>query len=390
MRHEGNWNQTQLALGNDVRTSSSPFARTRGTLAWLCSLGIAAALHSSPALGQVSQSLTNDASPDTENAVAELMRTGVSRYGKRDFDGARDAFEKAWRLKRHAAIAASLAEVEMKLGRYRDAAEHLSFYLTHAPTGHEASRADAEHQLVDCKKHVGRVTVAVDTPSAMVFVDQTPIGVAPLEDAVWLEPGEHTLVAENDGTSSPAVRVTKVAGASLAIRLVLTPAPGKPTNTPSPFTPRQKRIETSAPKVVERPTDIKPWVVVGGGALTAVAVGVGVFYTVRANADESEANNILAKLEQDADPAVVANKSVCSESPMRSRECDSVPAKLNDAKNGRNFATAAFISAGVMGLATVGALVFWPDPVKKSNAARVSVGPWIDGGGRGFQVSGSF
>lgn len=390
MRHEGNWNQTQLALGHDVRTSSSPFARTRGALAWLCSLGIAAALHSSPAFAQGSQSPTNDASPDTENAVAALMRTGVSRYGKKDFEGARDAFEKAWRLKRHAAIAASLAEVEMKLGKYRDAAEHLSFYLAHAPTAREASRADAETQLEECRKHVGRVTVAVDTPSATVFVDQVQVGAAPLEDAVWLEPGEHTLHAENDGRSSPAVRVTMVAGASLAIRLVLTPVSGKPASTPAPATPRQKRIETSSPEVVERPTDIKPWVLVGGGALTAVAVGIGAFYTVRANADESGANKILADLERDADPAVVANKSVCSESPMRPRECDSVPAKLNDAKNGRNVATAAFISAGVLGLATVGALVFWPDPAKQSNAARVSVGPWIDGGGRGFQLSGSF
>ena len=389
MRHEGKRNQTRPALGHDLRTISSPLARTRGALAWSCILGIAAALHSSPALAQGSQSPTNDASPDTENAVAELMRTGVSRYGKKDFESARDAFEKAWRLKRHAAIAASLAEVEMKLGKYRDAAEHLSYYLAHAPTAREASRADAETQLEECRKHVGRVTVAVDTPSATVFVDQVQVGAAPLEDAVWLEPGEHALHAERDGRSSPAVHITMVAGASLAIRLVLTPAPGKPTNTPSPSTPRQKRIETSAPKVVERPTDSKPWVLVGGVALTAVAVGVGVFYTVRANSDEGEANSTLANLERDADPSVVSSKSVCSEGAMRPQECESVSAKLKDADSGRNVATAAFISAGVLGLATVGALIFWPGPVE-SKSARISVGPWADGAGRGFQVSGSF
>jgi tetratricopeptide (TPR) repeat protein len=390
MRHEGNWNQPRLARGHDVSTSSPPFARTRGVLASFCSLGIAAALHSSPAFAQGSQSPTNDASRDTENAVAELMRNGVARYGKKDLEGARDAFEKAWELKRHAAIAASLAEVEMKLGRYRDAAEHLSFYLGRAPVAHDASRADAEQQLEECKKHVGRVTVAVDTPSATVFVDQVRVGAAPLEDAVWLEPGEHTLHAENGGRSSPAVRVTMVEGASLAIRLVLTPTPDKPTNTPTLASPSQKPVEMTAPKAADRPSNVKPWVLAGGGALTAVAVGVGVFYMLRANSDEGEANSTLANLERDADPAVVASKSVCSEYQMRPRECDSVSAKLNDATSGRKVATASFISAGVLGLATVGALVFWPDPTKKSPAALVSVGPWVDGRGRGFQVSGSF
>src|SRR5882724_8409675 len=88
-------------------------------LRWLIlGMTFAGALHGSPAWAQPTESETAGQSEDTERAVTELMRTAVARYAKKDLEGAREAFEKAWNLKHHAAIAASLAEVEMKLSRY--------------------------------------------------------------------------------------------------------------------------------------------------------------------------------------------------------------------------------------------------------------------------------
>src|SRR4051812_13044301 len=70
---------------------------------------------------------------DTKATVKELMHTGVAAYRKKDFEAARTAFAKAWKLKPHSDIAAALADVEMKLGRYRDAAGHWDYYLNYHP-----------------------------------------------------------------------------------------------------------------------------------------------------------------------------------------------------------------------------------------------------------------
>ena len=49
--------------------------------------------------------------------------------GKKDWTAAHAAFLEAWKLNEHYQIAANLGSMEIKLGRFRDAAEHLAIYL---------------------------------------------------------------------------------------------------------------------------------------------------------------------------------------------------------------------------------------------------------------------
>jgi hypothetical protein len=188
------------------------------------------------ALATCLQASPTRAADDNEKAVAELMRTGVARYGKKDFAGARDAFERAWRLKRHAAIAASLGEVELELGRYADAANHLSFYLRNAPSGRDTS--DAQQQLNECKKHLGGLRVVVDAASATVFVNDRAIGISPLDGEYWVDPGEHSVRAVLDERASKSITVSVNAGQTRSVQLVLpggsaAAASGAPAPAPS-------------------------------------------------------------------------------------------------------------------------------------------------------------
>src|ERR1700742_4017684 len=121
----------------------------------------------SPALGQISSpepgnAGDRDASSTDDAAIKELMRTGIGEYRKNHLEAARTAFASAWELRHHTAIAASLADVEMKLGRFRDAAEHWQYYLASSPP----DRAEAEAQLAECSKHVGRIDVTVEPAAA--------------------------------------------------------------------------------------------------------------------------------------------------------------------------------------------------------------------------------
>src|SRR6185437_10486880 len=71
----------------------------------------------------------------------ELHIKGVALYEQGQFDKAEAAFLAAWALKKHYQIASNLGACEMKLGRFRDAAEHLAFFLREQPsTGNPEDR----------------------------------------------------------------------------------------------------------------------------------------------------------------------------------------------------------------------------------------------------------
>ena len=61
--------------------------------------------------------------------AANFMRNGVKEYRKGNLEAARAAFAQAWQMNPHTAIAANLGAVEMRLGLYRQAAEHWAFCL---------------------------------------------------------------------------------------------------------------------------------------------------------------------------------------------------------------------------------------------------------------------
>src|SRR5262249_22124873 len=71
-----------------------------------------------------------------EDGVAAVK---LSRWAK-----AYDSFLAAWKLKQHFQIAVNLGHAELKLGKYRDAAEHLTYFLQEASEVTPEERKDAE------------------------------------------------------------------------------------------------------------------------------------------------------------------------------------------------------------------------------------------------------
>jgi tetratricopeptide (TPR) repeat protein len=89
------------------------------------------------------------------------MNRGGEAYGQQRWEEARDAYRAAWELRPHFAVAANLADVELRLGAYREAAEHLRFFLANLPPEREVLRADGEKRLAECRAHLATVRVAV-------------------------------------------------------------------------------------------------------------------------------------------------------------------------------------------------------------------------------------
>ena len=74
---------------------------------------------------------TTTAEPD--DTTRQLLRQGYNALKRDDLDGARAAFATAWAHRQHVVVALSLAEVETRLGRFVDAAEHWQYLLTNLP-----------------------------------------------------------------------------------------------------------------------------------------------------------------------------------------------------------------------------------------------------------------
>src|SRR5215212_6726576 len=82
-----------------------------------------------------------------DDKARELFLEGVKATEKGQWARAHAAFLAAWSLKQHYQIAGNLGTAEAKLGKWRDAATHLSMYLREAPKAKVEERKSAEALL---------------------------------------------------------------------------------------------------------------------------------------------------------------------------------------------------------------------------------------------------
>jgi tetratricopeptide (TPR) repeat protein len=324
------------------------------------------------------------AAPNETDTVRELMRAGVAEYKKGNLQSARDAFLQAWAIKPHYAIAASLAEVEMALGLYRSTAEHLEYYLSNLPDELGVKRSAAETQLAEARKHLTVLRVTVDAPDATVYMDGVAIQTG---RELLVDPGTHLLVAERGTFRSKPREVVFVSGESRDERMetkqveapvAAAPAPSQPlaAATPPPDT-------TSPPPMT---------ILIAGGALTLVAVGIGIGYTLDSSSAKNDADRLAEETALQGKPSLVRENAQCNPppgEPAAPPACAALRDSLDQSNRSHDIAVGAFVAGGVLAAGTVATYFLWPAQ-KQEKHASVRVAPWALGGVRGAELSGEF
>jgi tetratricopeptide (TPR) repeat protein len=126
----------------------------------------------------------------------ELFAQGNEAFDAGRLEEAYAICQQAWALKRTYDIAGNLGQVELKLGKFRDAAEHLDFTLRlFPPTGKSEPREAIRRALDAARKEVGALTIRVNVQGAAVSIDNKPIGQSPFEATVFVEPGTRVIEA---------------------------------------------------------------------------------------------------------------------------------------------------------------------------------------------------
>ncbi|MDI1437553.1 PEGA domain-containing protein, partial [Polyangium sorediatum] len=181
---------------------------------------------------------------DPEKEAAKKLEEGLRAQKAGQHDKAREALDAAFRIKPNAEIALALARSEMQLGKPRDAAEHLSYFLREGQAAKPEDRQAAEKMFAEAKSKVGTVIVSVDVDGSEVQVDGKPVGTSPLGGAVFVEPGPRILTARKEGMPEAKKELTVAAGAETTVPLAVTPPPqpvAKPLPPPPPPPPARNK-----------------------------------------------------------------------------------------------------------------------------------------------------
>jgi tetratricopeptide (TPR) repeat protein len=297
----------------------------------------------------------------------ELYLKGVALYEQAQFEKAEAAFLAAWALKKHYQIASNLGACEMKLGRYRDAAEHLAFFLREQPpTASRDDRKRTQALFDEARAKVGAVVLTVSVPGAVVSVDGREIGAAPFPAEVYVAPGTRTFVASHGSYKDAQQVVQATAGGTQTVTLTLEALTGAAPQPPGGQIP-------PAPGGARMP------VIITGAVLGGAGVILGAVFAGLSNARASDA---AAKHD-----AILKMGPTAACGPMPSTDCQAFESAGRARVAFANASAWSFIAGSAVGAATVIYALAAPRAAKASGAR---VAPTLAAGGGGVVVQGEW
>ncbi len=282
-----------------------------------------------------------------------LFGQAQAAFAKGDKEGAYEAYKAAWALQKSYDIAGNLGAIELKLGKPRDAAEHLAFALEDfPPTGEPAQRKAVAKKLAEATQEVGRLHVQVSVAGANVTVNGATVGTSPLPSTLYVDAGAVVVDASLPGYASARQTLTVDKGAEANVTLSIVPERGKPNLA----------------------------VVISGSALTAAALGTGIGLFVAANGKRNDTAGTLANL---------VSLGGCPGA--SAAQCAGLRNTLGSASTMHNAAVGTFVAAGVVGVATAAyALIASRPRADERGSAQLRIAPMFGSTGGGLLVDGTF
>jgi hypothetical protein len=317
------------------------------------------------------QSLTTSAWADQAD---DLFNEGKAANKSADYPKAYEKFKAAFAIRQSPDIAGMLAQSEVRLGKTRDAAQHLVYTLRLLPVSTKPqARQEMLATLDKLKKQLAQVRVECRAGTALALDGQS-IGNAPLADPLFLEPGAHRLDGSLAGFEKATLELDAKAGEDRSVALDQKAiasadgsgggAPGGPALPPHDDGAAHRDVKqphdggSSPPPVEAKPA----WPAIVLGSVGAVGLGVGIAGVVVGTGKRGDAEALI---------------ETC-----RPSACESDVAELLDegsTMNGVGIAGFAFGGAAAIGLVTYLVFPSGAEPSDTASAAgahaRLAPGP---------------
>jgi hypothetical protein len=145
-------------------------------------------------------------------------------YDAQKYPEAEAAYLEAWKLKRSFDVAGNLGNLEADMKKWRPAAEYLAYALREFPAGGKPDVRDKLlKRLAEVEKEVGKLLISVNRTGAEVFVDGTSVGLAPIANVVYVDPGAHVVEARLEGYPPAQAKVDAAKEATVDVAVHLEP-----------------------------------------------------------------------------------------------------------------------------------------------------------------------
>jgi hypothetical protein len=220
-----------------------------------------------PALAQTTQT-----SSDVRLAN-DLYKSGHEKVRAGDWEGARDAFTRAYALYPQPVILVNLAGAEVQTGRLVQATEHYRQFLKNTAGLDPAEVEIAKKTMANVEARLAhlKITVANTKPSDTIELDGHPLPRAALDVDYPADPGKHVVRIMRDGAEEARADVTLAERETKAVRLVAKPiAYTAPVVTPAPSDEKDKK---SGGSIFSSPWFWVASGVIVVGAATAICLG---------------------------------------------------------------------------------------------------------------------
>lgn len=202
----------------------------------------------------------------------DLYKTGHEKVKAGDWEGAREAFARAYALYPQPIILVNLAGAEVQTGRLVQATEHYRQFLKNA-SGLDPAEVDIAKKAmakVEVRLAHLRVHVANAASSDAIELDGRPLPAAALDVDYPVDPGEHVVRVVRGGAEEARAEVALAEGESKSIRLVAKPVAF--ASSPSKPAPADERDHKSG-SIFSSPWFWIASGVVVVGAATAICLG---------------------------------------------------------------------------------------------------------------------
>jgi tetratricopeptide (TPR) repeat protein len=320
---------------------------------------------------QTGTATTTPAEPAPADSAETLFRRGNELAKKDGWDKAEPLYRAAWKLKQSYDIAANLGLALFQQQKWRESAEFLAFALRSFPaSGKPENRALLESAFSQVKAEVATLAIDVSVNGANVSVDGRAVGVSPIKDPVFADPGKRTIDVTHDEYTPSHKTVEAAKGSTQDVKIVLSPKP----KTPPPM------ISSWRPS---------PIYFIIGGSVVIAGLGAGVVLTAVSNGKSSDADSLRNRFNNNfaCYQPTAANAAACGE----------LHETLKDQGLFARAAVGSFAVAGIFAVGT-GALMLYAGSEQfgpKSEAgsrstAQLRLLPVVDSTQKGLLVVGAW
>jgi hypothetical protein len=214
----------------------------------------------------------------------------------------------------------------------------------------------------------------------VVTVDGASFGLAPLGRDLFLSPGSHLVRVRMPGYVTEERAITAEAAGSLSVTIALTNAPAAPAPAKSTQPSPPKAEHPAATRAPASGTEPRTIVLLSGGGASLVAIGVGAYFALAADAARNDASKLGA--------SVHASAGSCGAGAIEA-SCVSLQKAVDREEDNRNRAEIALTTGAILGAVTVAAWLLIPD-IARSDRAELKAAPWVARDASGVALLGRY